>query len=80
MPTKRTTTKRKPAGTTTTTKTTKATAKADPLAAYLQLTQAGALFHGSLTQGGHTTEIVGKSEAQVEQRAREILASRGVTV
>jgi hypothetical protein len=34
----------------------------------------------SLTQGGHTTDVYAKSQQEVEQRAREILAARGIEV
>ena len=63
--------------------------KEDLLAAYLQFAREGdanatnvnaQFWVGSLTQGGHTTSLYGKSKQEVEDRAREILASRGVEV
>jgi hypothetical protein len=33
-----------------------------------------------LTEGGHTTEITGKSKDEVEERARTILNARGVEI
>ena len=40
----------------------------------------GAAWIASLTEGGHTTELYAKSQQEVEELVREILAARGVPV
>ena len=64
-------------------------AKPQPdLDVYLQFTREGnpdgtteeQLWVAALTQGGHTTGLYGKSKAEVEERAKELLAAHGVEV
>jgi hypothetical protein len=78
----------------TTTSTTTKTAEEkppqdDPLAAYLQIAHEGdasalnpnaQLRSASLTEGGHSTALYGKSKQEIEERARPILAARGVDI
>jgi hypothetical protein len=61
----------------------------DPLSPYLSYgregnpdapTPEGQFFVASLSQGGHTTSLYAKSREEIEARAREILASRGIEV
>jgi hypothetical protein len=77
MPEKKTSTARKTKGVGTSTTTKRTTrAKDDPLAPYLQPVRQG---EWALTEGGRSLSLYGTQES-VERRAREILASRGVTV
>lgn len=63
--------------------------KDDPLATYLQIAREGdadagsaigRFWIGSLTEGGRCIELYAKTKAEVEERARAILAARGIDV
>jgi hypothetical protein len=56
------------------------TPEPDPLAPYLQFTQEGQWYVGALYEGGRTVSLYAKTRDEIEQRAREILASRGIEV
>jgi hypothetical protein len=74
MPKKTTTTKAK---TTTTPKAaTKTATKNDDLASLQFSVQGDPYWAADLNDAGHTVALYGKSKEQVEDRAREILASR----
>jgi len=65
---------------TTATKTPKTTPKSDDLVGLQFSVEGDPYWAADLNDAGHTVALYGKTKKQVEDRAREILAARGVEV